>query len=94
MTENNNNSGANLRRHVRTNLRTRIKLIHPDCGELIVHTGDLSDGGVYIHGDGQHLPGIGERVQVQVQDLPMEAPLIEAKIVREDADGIGLEFIS
>lgn len=83
-----------MRRHIRTNLRTRIKLIHPSCGELIVHTGDLSDGGVYIHADGQQLPEMGERVQVQVQDLPIEAPLIEAKIVRADAEGVGLEFVT
>ena len=58
-----------------------------------MHTGDLSDGGVYIQADGQQMPQVGERLQVQVQDLPMEAPLIEAKIVRADAEGIGLEFI-
>lgn len=91
---NNNNSGANMRRYVRTNMRTLIKLIHPACGEVIVHTGDLSDGGVYIHADGLQLPEVGERVQVQVQGLPVEAPLIEAKIVRSDENGIGLEFVS
>ncbi len=83
-----------MRRHIRTNLRTSIKLIHPTCGELIVHTGDLSDGCVYIHADGEQLPEVGERLQVQVQGLPVEAPLIEAKIVRADAEGIGLEFVN
>lgn len=93
MTANDNSSGANMRRHVRTNLRTRIKIIHPSFGEVIVHSGDLSDGGVYLISDGQELPPVGEQVQIQVQDLPIEAPIIDAQIVRSDAEGVGLEFV-
>ncbi len=90
------NSSAQLkngRRHVRTTLRSRIKLIHPLVGEIILHTNDLSDSGVFVVAEGQELPRLGETVHIQVQDLPVEAPIIEAKIVRRTDIGAGLEFI-
>ena len=93
MTEKNNNVGANRRQYIRTNLRTKIKLQHRTVGELIVHTGDLSDGGVYLLSEGKEMPAMGELVVIQVQGLPVEAPEIEARIVRVDADGVGLEFV-
>jgi c-di-GMP-binding flagellar brake protein YcgR len=86
-------TGRNRRRFMRTKLRARIKLKHPSVGELIVQTGDISDGGVFIHADGVDLPPIGSEVKVQVQDLPMEAPELDARIVRMEPSGIGLEFI-
>jgi len=86
-------TGSNRRRFMRTKLRARIKLRHPSVGELIVHTGDISDGGVFIHADGVELPPIGSEVKVQVQDLPMDAPELDARIVRMEPSGIGLEFI-
>ncbi len=94
MTEQDTSPNAqNGRRHVRTKLRTRIKLIHPSVGEIIVHTGDLSDSGVFISAEDIQLPEVGETVHIQVQDLPVEAPVIEAKIVRTNLEGIGLEFV-
>lgn len=86
-------TGRNRRRHMRTKLRARIKLKHPSVGELIVHTGDISDGGVFIYADGVELPPIGSEVKVQVQDLPVDAPELSARIVRIENEGIGLEFI-
>ena len=78
---------------MRTNLRARIKIRHPSVGELIVHTGDISDGGVFIFSEGQALPPPGAAVKVQVQDLPIDAPELDARIVRMDPEGVGLEFI-
>jgi hypothetical protein len=86
-------SGRNRRRHMRTKLRARIKLKHPSIGEVIVHTGDISDGGVFIYSEGAELPPPGSEVKVQVQDLPMDAPELTARIVRMAPEGVGLEFI-
>ena len=86
-------NGRNRRRHMRTKLRARIKLKHPSIGEVIVHTGDISDGGVFIYGEGMQLPPLGSQVKVQVQDLPVDAPELDARVVRMGAEGVGLEFI-
>lgn len=83
------------RKCIRTKLRAAIKLIHPEIGELMLHTSDISDSGAYIFSEGNTLPAIGEEVTVQVQGLPGdEAPLVGMRIVRADKDGIGLEYLS
>lgn len=89
----NSDSGRNRRQHVRTKLRTKIKLTHPELGESIWSTGDISDGGVFLISDGKDLPELGDLVKIQVQNLPVEAPVVEARVVRVTAAGIGLEFV-
>ena len=84
---------ASGRQHVRTNMRVHIKLLHESVGEISVHTDNMSDSGIFIiQADGMELPGIGEMVTIQVQDMPVEAPQIEAEVVRVTKDGIGLRF--
>lgn len=82
------------RNFVRTRLRAAVTLHHPDTGVLHLHTEDISDGGAYLLTDGQALPRIGELVEVQVQGLPGgDAPIVTMKIIRIDAEGIGLSFV-
>lgn len=90
----NDNSGRNRRQHIRTKLRTKIKLMHPELGDSIWSTGDISDGGVFLIADGKALPAMGDVVKIQVQNLPVEAPVVEARVVRVDSEGIGLEFVN
>lgn len=83
----------NGRQHERTKLKARLKLIHHTMGEATVFTADLSDGGLFIlRGDGE-LPDVGEIIQLQVQDVPVEAPVLRAKIVRKNTDGVGVMFV-
>ena len=89
----NENSGRNRRQHIRTKLRTKIKLTHPEQEDSIWSTGDISDGGVYLLAEGKTLPNLGDVVKIQVQNLPVEAPVVEARVVRVDSEGIGLEFV-
>ena len=81
------------RRQERTKMRARLKLTHPDVGELSVFTDNLSDGGLFILQGDHTLPGVGEVVQLQVQDVPVEAPILTAKVVRQVEEGIGVMFI-
>ncbi|TRX73819.1 PilZ domain-containing protein [Pseudomonas mangiferae] len=86
-------SSSNQRQHPRVPMKCRIKIAHPSFGELIAQTRDLSDGGVYIrHPDLAALP-LGTRVTGQVQDLPMEAPVLTLEIMRVDGEGAGLRFV-
>ena len=81
------------RKHPRTPMKCRIKVTHSSFGELIAMTRDLSNGGVYIkHTDLVDL-SLGTRLSGQVQDLPIEAPVLQMEVMRVDADGAGLRFI-
>ena len=95
MDDKNQYAGINRRQDVRTKLVARVKLVSPNVGEFDVRSGDISDSGVYLYSLGHELPEIGSVVKLQVQDLPGgDAPIIEAKIVRRDAQGIGLRFLT
>lgn len=88
-----NDKNPSGRQHERTKMRARLKMIHPVVGGLLVYTRDLSDGGLFIL-SGQHsLPEVGEIIKVQIQDVPVEAPILTAKIVRKTEDGIGVMFL-
>ncbi|WP_263143660.1 PilZ domain-containing protein [Pseudomonas sp. RIT-PI-AD] len=86
-------SGPNQREHPRIPMKCRIKIVHPSFGELIAQTRDLSDGGVYIRDASLAALPLGTRVTGQVQDLPMDAPVLQLEIMRVDADGAGLRFV-
>jgi hypothetical protein len=73
-------------------MKCRIKICHPSFGEVVAQTRDLSDGGVYVkHPELSALP-LGTLVTGQVQDLPIEAPVLQMEVMRADADGVGLRF--
>ncbi|MCY1359789.1 hypothetical protein D9M68_420110 [compost metagenome] len=85
---------SNQRQYPRTPMKCRIKICHPSFGELIAQTRDLSDGGVYVkHAELLALPP-GTLVTGQVQDLPIEAPILRMQVMRADAEGVGLRFCS
>ncbi len=84
---------SNQRLSPRTSMKCRIKICHESFGEVIALTRDLSDGGVYVkHDDLTALP-LGAIVTGQVQDLPIEAPVLKMEVMRVMADGVGLRFI-
>ncbi|HBO3683746.1 TPA: PilZ domain-containing protein [Pseudomonas aeruginosa] len=84
----------NQRQYPRTPLKCRIRISHPLFGELMAQTRDLSDTGVYVkHPDLTRLP-TGSVVTGQVQDLPIDAPILQMEVVRVDAEGVGLRFLS
>ena len=85
---------ANRRKHIRSALRARVKLWCTESDESTWFTGDISDGGVYLLLENRPSKlKLGARVQIQVQGMPMEAPKLEAKVVRVDTGGLGLEFV-
>jgi len=83
----------NKRRHSRVPLNVEVKISHPDIGELIVKTRNLSDGGLFIVADPTAMPPIGEIVHGQVQAESGDFPVVPMKIVRTEDDGLGLQFV-
>ena len=84
--------GYEKRQHSRIPLATRVRIHHDSIGELILRTRDLSHGGLFVYRDQHRLPPVGTVVEVQVQDTPEEAPIVAMVIVREDDEGVGMQF--
>ncbi|MCW3150431.1 PilZ domain-containing protein [Stutzerimonas stutzeri] len=84
----------NQRQYPRTNMKCRIRICHPAFGELFAQTRDLSDGGVYIKHPELAALTPGSVVTGQVQDLPIPAPVLQLEVMRVDAEGAGLRFLT
>ncbi len=81
------------RRYSRTNMSVRIMVRHSEIGEHVFTMRDLSDGGIFVLVDNEPFPGVGSEVEVQVQGLPVPAPVRRMRVVRSASDGYGLAFI-
>ena len=74
-------------------MRAKVRVTHEELGEFVFSTRDISDGGVFIVVDTEPFaPSIGDSVQVQVQGLPVPAPVLDMVVVRKTNDGFGLQF--
>lgn len=81
------------REHMRTAMSAKVKVVHERCGEFVFATRDISDGGVFIVlNDEPFTPELGDKVAVQVQGLPIPAPVLDMVVVRKTIDGFGLQF--
>lgn len=81
------------REHMRTAMSAKVKVVHERCGEFVFSTRDISDGGVFIVlNDEPFTPELGDKVAVQVQGLPIPAPVLDMVVVRKTVDGFGLQF--
>ncbi|QJD59846.1 PilZ domain-containing protein [Pseudomonas sp. gcc21] len=85
---------ANQRQYPRTMMRCRIRITHPDLGDVYGQTRDLSDGGVFVENADLATLSPGSEVQGQVQDMPIEAPVLRMVIQRViPGEGAGLAFL-
>ncbi|MEQ6884799.1 PilZ domain-containing protein [Salicola sp. Rm-C-2C1-2] len=81
------------RHYTRTNMSARIMVRHSDIGEQVFTMRDLSDGGIFVVVDNEVFPELGSEVEVQVQGLPVPAPVRRMQVVRRAEDGFGLAFV-
>ena len=87
---------ANRRRHERTLLSVKIKLISASNKEYILESGNISDSGAYVFNMDHCDLQVGEVVRIQIIGLEGgddSSPLVAAKVVRTDTQGLGLEFV-
>ena len=86
---------SNQRRYLRTPLRCKFKIWHDQMDAMMVHTRDISDGGVFLvmDTDNHDLPEIGTILQGQVQGMMEDAPIVTLEVVRMAPEGIGLRFL-
>lgn len=85
---------SNQRQHPRTPMRAQIKIWHSSFGELLAHTKDLSDGGVFVEHPDMATLAAGDEVTGQVQGMPFEAPVLRMVVQRVIAgEGAGMRFL-
>ncbi len=80
------------RENVRCVLSVSVKISHPEIGEKIVKTRNISDSGLFLLIEPAEMPLLGEIVQGQIQGV-VDAPVVKMKIVRSEKEGLGLQFI-
>lgn len=81
------------REHLRTSMSATVKVEHATLGSFTFGTRDISDGGVFIGVENDAFaPQIGDQVTVQVQGLPVPAPVLHMVVRRKTPDGYGLQF--
>jgi len=84
------------RKHLRIGLVVDIELTLDNAEIITVRTKNISDGGLFLILDDIDMPPIGSKVQVRLKnqlgdgDTP---PANYAMVVRQENDGVGLEFI-
>lgn len=83
----------NRREHPRIPMNVNIKITHPDIGEKIIKTKNISDGGLFVLGEPTAMPPIGSIVIGQVQGIIESPPELKMEVVRTDTDGIGLRYV-
>lgn len=82
------------RDHNRTPFNARVKITDSAEGEFLYLTRDISDSGIFVCVDtDQDFPALGSCVRVQMQGLPVPAPVLDMVIVRKGQEGYGLNFI-
>ena len=89
--------GNEQRRHLRIGVEVDIEMTVADHPAVDVHTRNISDGGLFIVIDNTPMPPVGTRVAVKLKHSlgdGEEAPTNQARVVRHEPDGIGLEFIN
>lgn len=69
-----------------------VSIRHEDIGEQTFTARDISDGGIFVVDEGRSFPKLGSIVTVQMQGLPIVAPILKMAVVRRGKDGYGLRF--
>lgn len=81
------------RSFLRKLVSARVKLLHGSIGELVAHTRDVSDSGVFV--EIHPVPNLptGAHVKMQMLDSFMPQITFNMKVARTTVDGVGLMFV-
>ena len=86
---------SDKRKDSRLGIKLEVEL-HSEEQDLSLQTRDLSNGGVFLTADEINLPPEGSIVEIKIKQAmgDDEPPLVKARVVRIDKDGIALAFIT
>ncbi len=71
-----------------------IEVSHPDIGKVMMKMQELTDKGIYILCEDVPIPPIGSIVQVQLQGMAEEAPIVDMEVITVEPDRVGLRFVN
>jgi hypothetical protein len=88
-------SSDEKRRHERYREQLEIKVTWPGKGTMIGRTKDFSDGGTFVCVKFDPQPPKATEMLLQLNSLvnSQEAPILKARVVRSDLEGIAFEFL-
>ncbi|VAW99104.1 hypothetical protein MNBD_GAMMA21-2863 [hydrothermal vent metagenome] len=86
----------NKRRESRLPIQLDVELHADDNNESELQTRDLSSSGVYLEKGTSNLPPEGTIVHLRIKNSlgDGDPPLVKARVVRVDKDGLALVFIT
>lgn len=86
---------SDKRKENRLGIRLDVEVQTSDF-ECSMQTRDLSNSGVFLEKSESHMPTEGDIVQIRIKQNfdGGEPPIVRARVVRVDDDGIALAFIS
>lgn len=74
-------------------VKVDLKISHPAIDELVVSTKNVSDSGLFILVNPLPALSPGTVIRGQVLGMPSDTQVLDMKVVRVDADGIGLQYL-
>ncbi len=86
---------SDKRKDSRLGIKLEVEL-HSEEQDLSLETRDLSQSGVFLSAQESNLPSEGSIVELRIKQAlgEEEPPLVKARVVRIDNDGIALAFIT
>ena len=84
------------RKYPRRNVTLEVELSYPTGDKQIVHTRDISEGGLFLVLDKLDRPILGELLGVKLVGDSVDKEVLpgdDAVVVHQEPEGIGLAFI-
>ncbi len=80
-------------KHVRTAFSGKVKVTQSNSNSHSLKLRDISDDGVFLVTTEAQLFEIEEVVEIQIQNMAADAPILKMKVVRKAEGGYGLMFV-
>ncbi len=81
------------RKDIRTRVALKVKISHPEYGDLTATTSNISDGGAFIiTPPGVDIP-VGTVLKIQLMDVAQPVPVLHMQVIRKEPLGIAVKFI-
>lgn len=82
------------RQHPRVSYNCLVTLEHPEVGDHVGHSIDISDSGLFVTVPSELELPLGSELSVQVVTGLPKPRRVRTQIVRRDKNGLGLRFLN
>ena len=78
---------------IRTRVGLKVKISHPEQGELIATTSNISNGGAFILTPPGFKVAVGTVLEVRLLEVSQATPVLQMEVVRVEPIGIAVKFV-